>query len=65
MIPFTMKLGREFATELADIAREHGPELARRAAQKGLDQAKATVTNLPIAKQVQSFLGQSKWRRAG
>jgi len=56
----TMKLGRELATELAEIAREHGPELARRAAQKGIDQAKATVTNLPIAKQVQSFFAQER-----
>jgi predicted nucleotide-binding protein (sugar kinase/HSP70/actin superfamily) len=56
----TMKLGREFAAELAEIARDHGPELARRAAKKGLDQAMATVINLPGAKQVQSLL-----RRAG
>jgi len=61
----TMKLGREFAVELAEIAREHGPELARKAAQKGLDQAMATVTKLPMAKQVQSFLGQGKLKRAG
>jgi len=61
----TMKLGRQFASELAEIARDHGPELARKAAQKGLDQAKATVTNLPITKQVQSLLGQTRLRRAG
>jgi len=43
----TLKLGREFAVELAEITKEHGPELAKKAAQKATEQAKATISKLP------------------
>lgn len=47
----TLKLGREFAVELAEITREHGPDLAKkvaaRVAEKASEQAKATLTKLP------------------
>lgn len=46
----TMALGREFAVELSEIAREKGPGLV----QKGVEQAKAKVVALPA--QVSSLL---------
>ncbi len=60
----TVELGRQFAVELADIAREHGPDLARKAAQKGMEQARARVTKLPLPSQVQSFF-DGGYKKAG
>ena len=39
----SMALGREFATELAEIARDKGPAFVEKAIQKGVEQAKAGV----------------------
>src|SRR5690606_37675616 len=47
----TISLGREFAVELADIARDHGPALMK----KGMEQAKAKVAQMPLASQVSSL----------
>lgn len=45
----TIEMGKEFAVELAEIAKDHGPALVK----KGMDQAKARVMKLPL--QVQSL----------
>jgi len=47
----TVEMSREFAVELADIARDHGPTLMK----KGMDQAMARVSKLPLASQVTSL----------
>jgi hypothetical protein len=47
----TMELGKEFAEELADIAKDHGPTLMK----KGVEQAKTRVAKLPLAAQVTSL----------
>lgn len=47
----TMELGREFAVELAEIAKDHGPSLMK----KGMEEARARVMKLPLAAQVQSL----------
>ena len=51
----TIVMGREFASELADIARDHGPSLVK----KGVEQAKAKVANLPLANQVSSLFARA------
>lgn len=43
----TMEIGQKLAVELAEIARDHGPALAQKAVQKGVEQAKAKITELP------------------
>jgi hypothetical protein len=60
----SMKMGREFAAELSDIAREHGPELARKAAQKGIALSQSTVTRLPLPPRVQNLISQTLFRKA-
>ena len=47
----TIELGREFALELSEIAKDHGPALVK----KGVDQAKSRVMKLPLAAQVQGL----------
>lgn len=47
----SIELGREFAEELADITKEHGPTLVK----KGVEQAKAQVRKLPLGSQIQSL----------
>ncbi|HXS19168.1 MAG TPA: hypothetical protein VN764_18345, partial [Polyangiaceae bacterium] len=47
----TMELGKEFAVELAEIMKDHGPSLVK----KGMDEARARVMKLPLASQVQSL----------
>jgi predicted nucleotide-binding protein (sugar kinase/HSP70/actin superfamily) len=51
----TIVLGRELAEELADIAKDHGPSLMK----KGVEQAKARVSKLPLAAQVITLFGTS------
>ncbi len=51
----TMELGREFAVELSDIARDHGPTLVK----KGVDQATAKVMKLPLAVQVKGLFSKA------
>ena len=47
----SLELGREFAVELAEITREHGPTLMK----KSVEQAKAKVSKLPLGSQLQSL----------
>src|SRR5690606_7729961 len=51
----TLELGREFAEELADITREHGPTLVK----KSVEQAKAKVSKLPLGSQIQSLFAKA------
>ena len=47
----SMELGREFAIELAEIAKDHGPTLVK----KGIEQARAQVQKLPLPAPVTSL----------
>lgn len=56
----TIELGKEFAEELADIAKDHGPTLMK----KGVEQAKAQVSKLPLAAQVTSLFDRGTLEKA-
>ncbi len=47
----TIEMGRELASELRDITRDHGPTLVK----KGVEQARAKVASIPFASQVTSL----------
>jgi hypothetical protein len=47
----TMDMGREFASELSDIAREHGPDMVK----KGMASAQAQVAKVPLGAQIISL----------
>lgn len=51
----TLEAGRELAKELGEIARDHGPTLVK----KSVDQAKAKVSQLPLAAQVTSLFSRA------
>jgi predicted nucleotide-binding protein (sugar kinase/HSP70/actin superfamily) len=51
----TILAGRELAAELGEIARDHGPTLVK----KSVEQAKAKITELPLASKVTNL-----WSRA-
>lgn len=47
----SMEMGRELASELKDIAREHGPDLMK----KGMASAQARVSQVPLGAQIISL----------
>lgn len=55
----TLEIGRELAVELRDLLKEKGPELAQKAAARGLREARARVSELPLPRPVQSWLSKA------